>query len=150
MSKAIRVGALRRAGQWMGERGRSRGFTLIELLIVVAVLVVLLSIAVPGYQEQVRKTRRSLATKDLLIIAQGLERFHTVNGTYVGGPCAGTADSAEFYTFSCPTLNATAYTINAAPKNAQANDKCGTFTLTHTGVKGLSSAASGTTAASCW
>ncbi|MEO7152883.1 MAG: prepilin-type N-terminal cleavage/methylation domain-containing protein, partial [Burkholderiaceae bacterium] len=38
---------------------RSRGFTLIELMIVVAIVSILAAIAVPSYQDYVRKGRRA-------------------------------------------------------------------------------------------
>lgn len=60
----------------------NRGFTLVELMIVVAVIAVITMIAVPAYNEQVRKSRRGLAKSDLLELTQCAERFHTTNGTY--------------------------------------------------------------------
>ena len=60
------------------------GFTLIELMIVVAVVAILASIAVPAYQEQIRKSRRAQAKADMVEYAQMAERYFTVNNTYVG------------------------------------------------------------------
>ena len=65
-------------------RSAAAGFTLIELMIVVAVVAILAAIAVPSYQEQVRKSRRAQAKADLVEYAQMAERFFTVNNTYVG------------------------------------------------------------------
>lgn len=140
----------------------SLGFTLIELMIVVVVVAILAAIAVPGYQEQVRKTRRSTATAELLTVAQALERYSTVNGTYVataGVPTASppTSDSnalcnrsLPYYTISCNTLTATTFELRAVPAGAQAGDRCGTYSYTQAGQKGLVGASSGLTVADCW
>ena len=56
----------------------AKGFTLIELMIVVAVVAILATIAMPSYQEHVRKSRRAQAKADLVELAQQLERHHTV------------------------------------------------------------------------
>lgn len=146
-----------------GRRSRAGGFTLIELMVVVAIVAILASIAVPAYNEQVRKTRRTTATGELMSIAQQLERFNTANGgTYVqtaGDPTATppTADSnalctktLDFYTISCQTLTRTTFEIRAAPRSDQTNDRCGTFTLNQAGLKGLVGAQSGLTARDCW
>ena len=50
---------------------RIRGFTLIELMIVVGVVAILASIAVPIYNEQIRKSRRADA-KQVQAVAEGL------------------------------------------------------------------------------
>ena len=136
-------------------RGAQRGFTLIELMIVVVVVAILASIAVPAYNEQVQRTRRTTATGELLSVAQALERFHTVNSSYVATPgdpsatppttdsnalCARTLD---FYTISCETLTRNTFEVRATPTGRQAGDRCGTFTLTQAGVKGLVGAAAG-------
>ena len=47
----------------------ARGFTLIEVLITVALIAILAAIALPVYQDQVRKSRRSSAQGVLLNVA---------------------------------------------------------------------------------
>lgn len=66
------------------DRRRSLGFTLIELMITVAVVAILAAVAVPTYQDQVRKSRRAQAKADLVEYSQMAERFHTVQNTYQG------------------------------------------------------------------
>jgi len=137
------------------------GFTLVELMIVVAIVGILAAIAYPSYQEQVRKSRRADCEGALTGLAGAMERYFTVNNSYVGAT-VGTggiyADkcpidgNTAYYNLSIPssTLTANGYTLNAAPTGAQTGDKCGTLTLTSTGQKGVSGAASGITWQDCW
>jgi len=117
------------------------GFTLIELLISVAVLGILVAIAVPAYNDQVRKTRRAQAMADVQEIAQIMERYYTVNNTYVAyaiptalavSPRTGTSWYAVSLTAAA---TANGYTIQAVPQNDQAADRCGTLTLNQAGAR---------------
>ena len=75
-------------------------------------------------------------------------------GTPAGIGFAVPNETAAFYTVTisqitnidATTTQGGGYTLSAAPTGAQANDKCGTLTLTHTGNKGNSSG----TLAECW
>ncbi len=115
----------------------AKGFTLIELMIVVAVVAILAAIAYPNFNESVLKSRRGQAKADMAETSQMLERFHTVNNTYVGftpaslpSPKNGTAR----YTLNIATTAST-FTITAAPETSQSKDKCGTMTLNQAGAK---------------
>jgi general secretion pathway protein G len=48
-----------------GPPGRAAGFTLIELMIVMFIMTILISIAVPSYRESVRRARESVLRQDL-------------------------------------------------------------------------------------
>lgn len=61
---------------------KQKGFTLIEIMIVVGVLAILSSIAVPSYFEQVRKGKRADAKVELLRIAQLQESYFAQNLSY--------------------------------------------------------------------
>ena len=61
---------------------RIGGFTLVELMIVVLVAAILFSIAVPTYQSQVRKSRRTDAKTALLDLAAREEKFLSLNNAY--------------------------------------------------------------------
>lgn len=138
-------------------RQSSAGFTLIEVMIVAAIISILAAIAYPSYQEHVRKARRADAQAALMELAQFMERHYTANGRYLteaneapGLPFteAPKDGTAKFYTLGyTATPTASAYTLQAAPKNAMANDNCGTLTLAHTGAKGQKA---GMTLADCW
>ena len=53
----------------------SRGFTLIELMIVVAMMLILVSIAVPNYVTSVRRARESVLRQDLFAMRSVLSQY---------------------------------------------------------------------------
>lgn len=138
------------------------GFTLIELMVTVAIIGILASIAYPSYQDSVMKSRRADAEGALLGLANAMERHFTETNSYLGaGTTAGNTGSPTIFSTTSPvdggtpyynlTISAAAtssYTLTAAPTGAQANDTCGSLTLTQTGVKGVNG--TGATVANCW
>ncbi|WP_343237792.1 type IV pilin protein [Stenotrophomonas sp. Marseille-Q4652] len=137
-------------------RGRplhARGFTLIELMVVVAVIAILAAIAVPNYQDSVRKARRGQAKADLVELAQLLERRHTVNNSYAGAlpytVSPKDPGSTTHYNITPASLAAGAqsFVLTATPIGGQASDRCGTLTLSSAGAKGKSGSAP---LSECW
>jgi len=137
-------------------RNNQRGFTLIEIMIVVVILGIIASIALPNYQEYVRKGNRTEAKSALLEAAQALERYYSVNGTYLSGsalasvyktsvPPGGTA----LYTIAVVgTPTADTYTLQASRAGTMGGDPCGNYRISHTGVKTLDGASK--SLAECW
>jgi type IV pilus assembly protein PilE len=61
---------------------RQAGFTLIELMIAVALIGILAAIALPAYNDSVRKSRRSDAVATLTAMQQAQERWRANNASY--------------------------------------------------------------------
>ena len=144
---------MHKAFQGINRHGvRMRGITLIELLIVVVIVGILAAIAYPSYQQQVRKTKRADGKAALLDTAQELERCYTRFARYNDGNCgvALPSNSPEgFYVITANALDASSFTLDAAPQGDQANDAaCGTLRLTNAGIQGSQGADAD--ANDCW
>lgn len=120
------------------------GFTLVEMLVVLLLLGIVASIALPAYNEQVRRSHRAEARTALLQVAHQLERQATAAGTYPDGdlPQALASVPGGRYRVSRQkptdaTDGALRFVLLATPLGAQADDRCGTFTLSNTGERGL-------------
>lgn len=138
-----------------GQALRLGGFTLIELMTVVAVMAILVTIAVPNYQDAVRKGRRGQAKADLVELAQRAERHHTVNNTYNGFSLSSndqrsprTGDSFH-YDVSVEVMNGgRGFSLSAVPRGAQRNDaRCMALGINQAGQKTISGSG---TVQDCW
>jgi type IV pilus assembly protein PilE len=152
--------------------GASAGFTLIELMIVVAIIGLLAAIALPSYQSYIARANRAAARAQLSQAAQYMQRFYAANDRYdadrtgtqtiwaimpptlMRSPAEGTQLYEISNTGASPSLvSASTFTLIMRPLTtaAMANDKCGGFTLTQAGIKGITAAASTPTlVAECW
>jgi prepilin-type N-terminal cleavage/methylation domain-containing protein len=71
---------------------KQRGFTLIELMIVVAIIGILVTVAMPSYRNYVLESQREDTMTKLLQVIQLQERFYLNNGRYapaMGNPGLG-------------------------------------------------------------
>ena len=102
---------------------RNNGFTLIEVLIAIAIVAILAAIALPSYRDYITRGKIPEATSQLADMRVKLEQFYQDNRTYVGSCAAGTVaplpTNTKYFTVACPTLTATAFTVNATGNAAQ-------------------------------
>jgi type IV pilus assembly protein PilE len=100
---------------------RPAGFTLVEMVMVVSIVAILASIALPSYRDHVVRSKIPDAVANLAIKRAQLEQFFQDNGTYLGAPACGadTATSA-YFDFSCAVQTASAFTLRAAGKSSMA------------------------------
>lgn len=103
------------------------GFTLIEVMIVVAIIGILASIAVPSYRDYVLRGNIPQATTALANGRVQLEQFFQDNRTYVDGPCPGSSAS---FNLAC-VLAADSFTITATGAGNMAGF---TYTINHNNV----------------
>ena len=113
---------------------RQKGFTLIELMIVVIVVAILASIAIPSYREQSRKGRRADAVQAVGDLQLRLERWRSENPSYAStGGISGTYPTianSKYYNLGVSNTSATTFTITATPANDQTGDRCGNLVVT--------------------
>lgn len=59
-----------------------RGFTFVEIIIAVAIVAIVVAIAIPSYQQHVRKSKRVDAQAKLMELAGELQQYKVVNRTF--------------------------------------------------------------------
>ncbi|TWD43815.1 type IV pilin protein [Pseudomonas sp. SJZ131] len=117
-------------------RRSNRGFTLIEIMIVIAIIGIVITIGYPSLTEYMKKGRRADAAGLLTEQAQILERFYSKSNLYTGA--TGLSTGNDFYTIT-PTIADQTFTLTAIrkPGSSMSTDKCGDFTISNTGARGL-------------
>ncbi|MEM6937766.1 MAG: type IV pilin protein [Pseudomonadota bacterium] len=121
---------------------RQQGFTLTEMLIVVTIVAIMASIAIPTYNEFTQRARRTEAKTALTQASQGLERCFTRFGVYNNVSCdtfvqvnGGFNSESNWYTIT-GVVNAADYVLTANGLGSQANDaKCGDYGVDELGQK---------------
>jgi len=124
---------------------RARGFSLIELMIVVAVIGILVAIAYPSYQNQLRKGRRAEAQSFMMEVANKQQQYLLDARTYaLGGGALATlgvappSDLANFYTFTVTPAAPTVppmFTLTATVTSGSQQAPDGNLAIDNTGLK---------------
>jgi type IV pilus assembly protein PilE len=146
---------------------KSAGFTLIELMVTIVIATILISVAIPAYTSQMRKSRRTEARSALLDLASREERYSSTNTVYTSTPASlgysGTFPiivGSGYYQVSVCVNTAlpcaadagtgSVFLLTATPVGPQAGDsQCGSFTVDSTGSQQVTGTASATPS-SCW
>ncbi|MDG2046503.1 MAG: type IV pilin protein [Halioglobus sp.] len=137
----------------------ARGFSLVELMIVVVILAILLTVALPGYQNSVQKGRRADAKSALVDAANRQEGYMLDKGTYsleltdLGFAQSPYISEEGHYSVQVAVCSggsiARCYVLTATPRlgSPQEDDeRCTTFILHSNGSK----TATGSDPLNCW
>lgn len=133
--------------QKLGPRRQPQGVTLLELLIVVVMIGLLGTIAVPSYRQYAMRAQRTEAKTALLRLAANQERFYLQNNTYTNNLAAlgfptGVSDKGV-YTLAVPVADTNTYRATAVPTpggglngvGMSADIDCALFSIDAQGVR---------------
>jgi type IV pilus assembly protein PilE len=123
---------------------RQRGITLMELLTVVVIIAILASVAIPTYRNYLLRTQRAEGKTALLQLQAAQEKFYLNRNSYTddvaGLGLPGTSETNK-YDISVELVNGDqGYIAKATPAvgGGQEDDtRCGTLTISDTGVRGI-------------
>jgi type IV pilus assembly protein PilE len=127
---------------------KKNGFSLIELMMVVAIVGVLASIALPSYTDYILRSKITEGISSLASMRVKMEQYFQDNRTYDGACVAGTIaakpTNLQNFTISCTNLTDTTYAITATGLGF-------TFTLDESNNRATTTVPSGwTTNDKCW
>ena len=152
----------------VGSRGaREAGFTLVELMVVIVIGAILMSIAIPSYQSQIRKSRRTDAKTALLDLSTREERYFSLNNVYTNDPASLGYGANGFpwtvgngyYTIAAPGITdpkaqppvVAAFTATATPALTQVKDtQCQSFSIDSTGKQSALDSGGNNATTACW
>jgi len=85
-----------------------KGFTLVEIMLVIAIIGVITTLAIPAYENVLMNGRDNKRTADIVLLQQTLEIYHRQEGTYPDTLTPGTqligTSTANIYLASIPTF----------------------------------------------
>lgn len=74
---------MRNGAAWLDMEGRkTAGFTLVELLVVMVIIALLLTLAVPRYFGSVQKSKEAVLKQDLTMMRESLDKYYGDTGKY--------------------------------------------------------------------
>lgn len=119
----------------------AKGFTLTEVVIVMAIIALLASMAIPSYQQHVVRTSRAAAHQFLMHAANRQEQFFLDNRAYAAGLAALNLtvpdEVNDYYAVSVATVAGPppGFTLTAAPRAGTAQAGDGDLTLAADGTR---------------
>jgi type IV pilus assembly protein PilE len=129
--------------------GTVYGMTLIELTIVVAIVGILLTMAVPSYRSYTLRVHRSEAIRMLLQASMCQERLNASRGTYDTSLCKPVSDQNRYQlSYHSDDSMGRTYVAMATPTGTQLDDPCGSLLLDQSGARSIS--ASNVSTVNCW
>ena len=137
---------------------RSRGFTPIELMIVVAIVAILATIALPSYQDYIRRSQLQEAFGNLADMRIKMEQFYQDNRNYGTNACGNDGvQRVNFapggneirFNYQCALANAgQAYTLTATGNRERAVGHV--YTLNEANAKSTTTFKGAGVARACW
>ena len=137
---------------------KSPGFTLAEVMITIAIIGILLGVALPSYQDYLRRSRRADAKITLHNLAAAQETYFFRNNKYamkfsdirVVPEAAVTLPSDEGFYAITMVADDFSWSLSASALGLQiADEQCASFTITHLGVNAAFDI-NGIENAGCW
>jgi type IV pilus assembly protein PilE len=130
-----------------------------ELMVVIVILGILASVAVPSYRRYLLRSQRTEAMRALMQAQTAQEKFFLQNNMYsddlTGAPPAGlglnsTTDTGK-YTLELENEEDATFTFTATAREGQRDDKdCRTLSINQAGTRTATNAAGDDNTAACW
>lgn len=139
--------------EYQMQKYRQTGFSLIELMVVVAIVGILGTVALPAYTNYVLQSTIPDATSTLSARRVLMEQYFQDNRSYIGADTAGApglcdVGTSSLFDFSCSvTPDATVYTLQATGKGKAAGFS---FTVDQDNAKTSSGPSGWSSGANCW
>lgn len=93
---------------------RNKAFTLIELLITIAIFGIIATLAIPSYQDYIRKQHRQVAKNELIRLAQSQIKWRVTHATYASVKKLGAKPIKDYVFADGKTPSASDFTIKAS------------------------------------